>query len=266
MSKVRWAFLLTVVAVALVAWIAALGADSVWVSSDGKTHDIHGSGHVVLFDDGAALDLSELADGETRVIGAGDSAITVSRSGDVATISRAAVGDRQALDVRCDLTRDSCKVKVLAEDPERVMVMVRRERECVNGEGDCEEPLELEGLGGDGQRIMIRKVLHCDGEEDCEKIEGAAAGAHELHIEASAGEGAEGHVMFLRSGGAEDVIVVPQGDSVVLRCPEGDATLRVSRAEAGQTFLCPKHATPLTRVEPRVGVRELRLPKRAETH
>jgi len=273
MNRVKRLSLLILAAVALACWVAAVAADSVWVSSDGETHEIHESGHVMWFDDGDALDLSELADGETRVIGSGDSAVTVSRSGNLATIARPAVGDREALDVRCDLSRDTCKVKAATDDPERVMIIVQRERECVDGEGDCDEPLEIGDLGGDGHRIMIRKVVDCADEDNCAETEEPAGAPHVLRIEALAGEASEGHVWFMGAGGDVvgsgadgEVIVLPRSDSVVLRCPEGDATLRVTKDEAAQVFLCPKHSTPLAKVEPRVGVRELRLRKRAESH
>ena len=34
-------------------------------------------------------------------------------------------------------------------------------------------------------------------------------------------------------------------DSVLLRCTEGDATITVKKEEAKDTFLCPKHSTPM---------------------
>jgi len=250
-----------VLALALV-WAAASAAGGgVWVSNDGTTRTIDG-GTMVLLGDDEGLDLSELADGETRVLGSGDTAVTVARTGNVATIRRAAVGDHEAIDVRCELDRDTCKVVTSADDPDRVTIVVRKERECTNGEGDCDQSVWLADAMGDAHRVIVRSTVHCDDEGECAEIAGTAAAPHVVRIETLAGAGSGGQAFVVDSGDGvkSEVIVVPRGDSVLLRCPEGDATLSVKKDEAEQVFLCPKHSVPLERVESRHGVRRVQRP------
>ena len=228
---------------------AAVAGGGVWVSSDGETHGIHNGGKVVLVGGGDGFDLSQLADGETRVFGAGDRAVTATRRGDVATITRAASGDAEAIDLGCDLGRDKCRIVTSTSEPERVMIVVQKERSCVDGEGDCAEVSVdgMDALPGDGQQITIRKVLHCDDPDHCEssEVEGGAP------------------LMFMRSLEGLDhpemselILALPQGDAVLLRCPEGDATLRVKKDEAQQVYLCPKHSQPMQKVESRSGLKQ----------
>ena len=42
--------------------------------------------------------------------------------------------------------------------------------------------------------------------------------------------------------------MVGDGEEVVLRCPEGDTTMRVDLDEADETYLCPKHSLPLEKL------------------
>ena len=76
------------------------------------------------------------------------------------------------------------------------------------------------------------------------------------------GEGSGDENVFVTSGGDENVFVTGigahlirelHGDGVVLRCSEGDATITVDKEEAEETFLCPKHSTPMEPIASRSG-------------
>jgi hypothetical protein len=236
-------------AVAALGCAAAVAGGGVWVSSDGETHGTLEGGKVVLVGGGEGFDLSQLADGETRVFGAGDHSVTATRRGDVATITRAASDDGQAVDVTCELGRDKCRIVTTASAPERVMIVVQKERTCVDGEGDCAEVSvdAADAMPGDGQRIEIRKVLRCEDPDHCEESEDLS-GDPMMFISPLAGmDHPDVH---------EFILAMPHGDSVLLRCPEGDATLRVKKDEAEQVYLCPKHSKPMQKAEPRSGVKQ----------
>jgi hypothetical protein len=59
--------------------------------------------------------------------------------------------------------------------------------------------------------------------------------------------------------------VVFIGDNKIsLRCPEGDTTMRVEKAEVEDVFLCPKHSVPLEKVESKARVHEIKVRKKEE--
>ena len=243
--------------------------EGTWVTKSGNVHAIHGSNAVFVSDDDAErFDLSDLADGETRTFGTGVRAVTVSRSGDEATITRSkSGGDVSAIEITCQLNDDTCTVLTFPNDPEKVMVAIEKERTCINGEGDCDFTFG-EGLA-EGHIVVD---IDCEG-QDCGDL-------HSMHLNGlaeldqaftveSLGDGDEpSRIVIRRVGGVgatEDNVFVtkvgssgvcglqrihePSGDNVMLRCSEGDATIMVKKEEAEETFLCPKHSTPMEQVK-----------------
>jgi hypothetical protein len=177
---------------------------------------------------GTEFDLADLRDGETRTFGAGDAQLTAERDGDVVTVRREARGEHGPLSLRCRLSTDGCSV-VTFEGDDRVALQVEKRRECVNGVGDCEADEEEIVLGAhDGTHEVI--VERCEGAACSERVWIGAADA-----------GANVFVLSEPGGGFH----FAGGDRSVLRCPEGDTTMVVERAEADGTFLCPKHSTRL---------------------
>jgi hypothetical protein len=248
-------------ALILVAGSATAG-EGTWVSDKGKVHAIHSGNAVFVSDDGAEkFNLSDLRDGESRTFGTGDKAVTVSRRGDEATISRASSGDDvSAIDVLCRLDEDNCTVLTFANDADKVMVAIEKERTCVNGEGDCDFALgQAHGMG----HVVVD--IDCDG-DDCEDLHTMQLSelSNTFTVE-TAGDGSESSRIVIRRVGdaaakAENVFVTKMGasgmgelhefralhgDSVMLTCSEGDATIMVKKEEKDDTFLCPKHSTPM---------------------
>jgi len=240
-----------------------------WVSKSGNVHAIHGGNAVfVSADDAERFDLSDLSDGETRTFGTGARAVTVSRSGDVATITRTGSGDDvSAIEITCQLGDDTCTVLTFPNEPEKVMVAIEKVRTCANGVGDCDFSF---GAGhGEGHVIVD---IDCDG-DDCNEfhtmhLEGLS-GLHDAFTVETAGDGDEVSRIVIRRigdpGAKEDNVFVTSvgasafgglheilalsGDNVMLRCSEGDATIMVEKEEAEDTFLCPKHSTPMEQVK-----------------
>lgn len=219
---------------------------------------------LVVADEGETIDLSVLNDGETRIFGSGDKQLTAVRDGGVVTISRDAAGADKPLSIQCRLATDVCLVTT-DEDQERVMVKVERKRECVSGVGDCEE-LDVHvvaphsGVHSEHQ-VWVEALGDCAG-SDCENrtIEVVVSednpGEKEIVIIGEDGErhvlvgpGAKRRAFFGEGHGAPHVVHVGDDGHVTLRCPEGDSTLRVTREEAEETFLCPKHSKVMEKTE-----------------
>jgi len=212
-------------AVGLVAWAAA-AAGQVWISKDGQTHALAGTPVMMIEDDGGQrFDLADLGDGETRTFGQGDKQLTATRSGDEVVLSRPARGDEAELRVTCRLSSDQCAVVTFDDEPQKVMLIVQKSRECLGDDAECEGDVDvLSGVGGPGAHVIVHKV-ECEG-ADCREVE----------------EELGGTVKIMRAGGESS-------SRVSLRCPKGDTTMRVERAEADKTYLCPKHSLPLEKAK-----------------
>jgi len=240
-----------------------------WVSDSGKVHVVRGGNAVFVSDDNAErFNLSDLADGETRTFGSGFKAVTVSRSGDEASITRKGSGDDvSAIDITCSLDEDTCTVLTFPDEPEKVMVAIEKERICADGVGDCD--MSFHEGHGEGHVVVD---IDCDA-EDCNEFRTMHLnGLAELHntftVEATADGDEPSRIVIRRvgdPGAKEDNVFVTKmgasamgglheiralrGDNVMLRCSEGDATIMVEKEEADDTFLCPKHSTPMEQVK-----------------
>jgi len=229
------------------------GEGGTWVADSGKVHQLrHGNAVFVSDEDAERFDLSELRDGETRVFGSGPRAVTATRSGDSVSLTRASSGDDVSrIDVNCEIESDTCTVLTFPSEPDKVMVAIEKERVCVNGEGDCDHAFGTVSAMG---HVVVD--IDCDGDEDCESIHTMKLdemlldeknNTFTVDVEALAGdEGEPSRIVIRRTGvGGEGDNV---GNQVMLRCSEGDATITVEKDEAEETFLCPKHSTPMVKV------------------
>ncbi len=113
-------------------------------------HSMHG-------EDAEVVDLSELLDGETRIIGMGEKQITAVRSGDNVSLSRPAYDDERPLSLSCNVTSDTCTV-VTTDDGENVMIQVHKHRACKDGDADC-AMIDVEAIVGDGGPGQKRLVI-----------------------------------------------------------------------------------------------------------
>lgn len=161
------------------------------------------------------VNLKDLKDGETKVVGEGDGKVTATRHGDgVHLVIEGKDGTKKELDV--DVAgSDTAVVKV---------------------------------DGGEGHRkIMIRSVG--EGTEDRNAFVFASGDGDDAGLFAmdTSGEG----FSWVEDGSDAGVHVVTIGadDKQTLRCPEGDTIMRVDKDEANATYLCPKHNKVLEKVE-----------------
>lgn len=249
-SKLQQIGILAIGAVLIAGAPAWAGEESTWVTEDEHVISLSGDHAVSLSGDADVFDLSDLLEGETRTFGAGDRQVTVTRDGDVVTIDRGGADGK--LEILCHVDTDTCRVMTFGDDPDKVMIMVKKIRQCVNGVGDCEPAVEasVSDLNWTGTRAIIRKVK-CDDQGNCEEFEDVHAGDGEVEIIADIQRSGHGNVMILRSDELG-------GDRVLLRCPEGDATIRVDREEAEDTFLCPKHSLPMQKAPAKL-IRKIRV-------
>jgi hypothetical protein len=235
-QKTLGIFVVALVAVLCTGPVSAGCAE--WVTDDDQRIEIHAHADAMFFDEnGESFDLAELQDGETRTFGEGQKQVTVARVGDVVTIVRDESEEKSKLEILCDTGRDTCKVITFSDDPEKVMIMIQKTRECVNGIGDCADvDIAIGDYDGQGGHAVIRTVK-CDDTGNCEHFEKIGGGSEVITIR----EGGPHKMMFVHAD--------EHGDQVLLRCPEGDSKIHVDKDEAADTFLCPKHSVPMVQEE-----------------
>ncbi len=224
-------------AVALLAG-GGVGAEETgkWVAESGHAIVLpEGANAMVISEGGETFDLANLRDGESRTFGQGEKQVTSTRLGDLVTIARTA-GEGKPLEVQCLVGQDLCQVTTFADQPEKVMIMIQKTRECVHGTGDCDKTMDITAQAlPHGAHAIVHKVK-CDDAGNCEKFEDISH--HGIRIIADVeGDPGNANVIILDSAAP--------GAGVLLRCPQGDATVKVSAEEAGDTFLCPKHSVPM---------------------
>jgi hypothetical protein len=177
----------------------------------------------------------------------------VSREGDAITIRRnQPADDDEMIDIVCIADKDECKILTFDENPEQVMIVIQKTRECVNGAGDCDFDLHAIGAHDGLTRIRVEKRLDCGEDKgNCQEVTLDHTASHVANRTFVIETLGEGH------GAGEDVIVMSAGGNMMffgdgkisLSCPEGDTTMRVSKEEVDDVFLCPKHSLPLEKQE-----------------
>ena len=243
------------VVMAVVAGGAALAEEQVWVSAKGD-HHVMAKGHAKLFaSDGEVFDVSELADGETRVFGRGEKQITATRDGDEVLLSRSAADGEDAVEIVCALESDSCRIITIGDEPDKLMIAIEKRTVCEGGETECDVHLSSLHHGEGEATILVQTVADCSADVECEHAEEVVvvgsghhgAMMHSGLIELLA-DGDDAHFITVESDGGEPTkMLVRAGNKVHLRCPEGDATMVVDKDEADETYLCPKHSVPMER-------------------
>lgn len=247
MKQILGVFVLALAAVLLAAPLVA--GEGEWVTDDHQTIAIHAVHDAMFFGEGGeTFDLSDLRDGETRTFGEGAKQITVDRLGDVVTIVREESGDEGKLEILCDAGKDTCQVITFEKDPEKVMIMIKKTRHCINDVGDCDGMnLTIDSIAGAGHAII--KTVKCNDAGECEHFENVIGGPASVEIHEFKG-GPHHNMMFISDGHA---------DEVLLSCPEGDSRIHVGLEEAEDTFLCPKHSVPMVKATQNTFIRKIHI-------
>ena len=248
-------------------WIMAVVAIVLAVGAVTLAKDVN-----VMFvgEEGQVVDLADLRDGETRLFGEGDRQMTAERDGDEVRITREARGEARELSINCDIARDTCQV-ITSGDGQEVAVRIEKSHECDNGVGDCDlhdvDILAL-GEGHSAHNVFVKRICEgadCDAAKNIEILADvhARADGDLLWVEEDGGVGHrivvkkvcagdecdEDDAVEIITTGAHDghgLLMLGEGSGKVrLGCPEGDASIWVDRAEAEDTFLCPKHSVPM---------------------
>jgi hypothetical protein len=180
---------------------------------EGRPRRIRDSG-----DDAGVIDLSDLRDGETRTFGSGEHAIDVTREGDVIriTLPRGDGDDAKVID--CKLGGSGGCYAFSTDHTVGVKMIV------VDGDDDgaIKRKIEVIKIGEDGGNVFHHR--------DANVLAWSTAGDGDLDVLAAA------HVLHLGDG------------KRVLRCPEGDTTMRLEKDD-DRTFYCPQHNVELDEVE-----------------
>ena len=171
------------------------------------------------------MDLSELADGETRTFGSGEHTITATRKGEVISISIPGGDGDLAKTVDCKVGGSGGCFAFSTDDTAGVKMIV------VDGDGDNSIRRKIEVIKiGEGDSGVFAH-------HDANVFAWSGVGEGAVDVEALI-ERHAGHPMVLRLG----------GDKRVMKCPEGDTTMRLDKDD-DRMFYCPQHNVELEEVE-----------------
>ena len=170
---------------------------------------------VQILDDGNTekFDLSELADGEIRTLGSGDSELVATREGDVITIRLPGGGRMQARTLECKVGEGHCFAFVNGDDGDSSVMVLSSDGDTVSKNVFVVKTHE------DGDNVMVH-------------------GDHDVGVWHTGGEGM-----------AEAIVEIEGLGKTRLRCPEGDTRMTLADEDEGQTFYCPKHNVELEPVK-----------------
>jgi hypothetical protein len=198
------------------------------------------------------LDLSELADGETRVLG-DERRVEATRDGNRVTLRLLSEDGDEAntivLDrtMDCDLDEEDCTVMIGPAGAGQSMFVLRKSGEDGEGASRVERHVEIVTGDGDGRSIAIQALPHvrvlkmdADGTR-VDLLEDLDLHLEDLDVHLEGLDEALENVRVL----VPPVMIHAGPGETVLRCPEGDVTMTVTEDEEDDGYLCPKHSVEL---------------------
>jgi hypothetical protein len=195
--------------------------------------DLHGMGAEggnCFFGEGDGFDLSQLADGETRYFGPQERAVAVTRGGDEVVMTITGDGG-ETHEIKCNVVEDSCLLLESGEGGQASLMI--SSSHGLHGEGLPEFLfVDDEDLAG-GKRVLIQALHAADNE-----FVFANPGSHWVSDEE------DGQNQFLRILGDPGTMV---------RCPEGDTTMRLDEGESAEGYYCPRHNALMEKVKQSFG-------------
>jgi hypothetical protein len=202
----------------------SLGAVTAW----GETED----GHVWVakhadHDDAEVVKLSDLADGETRTFDTEKGQIVASRDGDDILLTIRKDGEEEH-SFKCVANRDECMViTAKGGEPGATALVIKKRAFGDHGE---EVDVDMMVLGGHHAMAHGKALFIGEGDGNIVRLH---TGHEGMNVEVKDGA----HVIHIEQSGT------------VLRCPEGDTTMRVEEEDADETYYCPKHDVALVKAE-----------------
>jgi len=163
-------------------------------------------------------------------------------------------------------THGTDKILHVDGEPGQTMVMVRKHRTCEGDDEDCAQ-LTADVMVEEGSpHVLVRKVVRCDGDGNCEESETASHSAlAEAFVTVTADDaGSMKQMIFVGDGGEGHAVMVRAEGKVALQCPEGDTTMLVDEENADRVYYCPEHNVPLEKSSAKSGVRTIRIETRED--
>lgn len=202
----------------------SLGAVTAWGETEGGHVWVEKQG---LGEDADVVNLSDLADGETRTFDTEKGQIVASRDGDSVLLTIRKDGEEEH-SFTCVTGKDECLV-ITPKDGDDKSTVLMIKKTALTGEGETMD-IEMMVLG-DHHAMAHGKAMFIG--EDGSSMLRLHTGHEGMKVQVEDGA----HVIHIESSG------------VVLRCPEGDTTMRVDKDEADETYYCPRHDVPLVKAE-----------------
>ncbi len=191
-------------------------------------HRMGAGGENCFFSDGEPFDLSELADGETCYFGPREREVAVARIGDEVVMTLPG-DDGETHEIRCNVVEDGCFLLTGGEDDDASIMIMNTRGSHGHGKGNFVF-FDDESLS-DSKRVLIQALSAVDNE--------FVFGDHGLQW-VSDDEDAGEHRKLFR------MLAEP---GTMVRCPEGDTTMRLEEDESAEGYYCPRHNVLMEKVD-----------------
>jgi hypothetical protein len=221
-------------------WILA-AAVALFLATPAFPCDMHrmgAGGENCFFSDGESFDLSELADGETRYFGPREREVAVTRTGDEVVMTLSG-DDGETHEIKCNVVEDGCFI-FTGDENEDASIRIMRTR-GPHGHGREDFLFVGDESLSDGRRVLIEALSAVDnkfvfGDQRMQWV--------------SDDEDAGGHQQLFR------MLAEP---GTLVRCPEGDTTMRLEEDESAEGYYCPRHNVMMETVEHSFGRFDVKL-------
>ena len=195
-------------------------------------HRMGAGGENCFFSDGEPFDLSELADGETRYFGPPEREVAVARKGDEVVMTLSGE-DGETHEIKCNVVEDGCFILTGGEDDDASIMIMNTRGSHGHGKGNFVF-LDDESLA-DSKQVLIQALSAVDNE--------FVFGDHGMQW-VSDDEDAGGHRKLF------GMLAEP---GTMVRCPEGDTTMRLEEDESAEGYYCPRHNVLMEKVDRSLG-------------
>ncbi len=200
-------------------------------------HRMGAGGENCFFSDGERFDLSELADGETRYFGPPEREVAVARTGDEVVMTLSG-DDGETHEIKCNVVEDGCFILTKGED-EYASIMIMNTR-GPHGHGKGNFAFFDDEILSDSKRVLIQTLGAVDNE--------FAFGGHGMQWVSDDDD----------AGVPQHLFRMLAEPGTMVRCPEGDTTMRLEEDESAEGYHCPRHNVLMEKVDHSFGRLDLK--------